>query len=123
MEPTNRNRKGSIPVPPSAAMPEEIKMPVDAPIVEDEAPVVEEKVNSKPVEPDSTVAVKPIPKVGIKFVALRNGFWQNSRKSQGDEFYVPEMKKVGEWMQCVDPGLEKQHQLMIRERKLAAAGK
>jgi hypothetical protein len=99
-----------IPVPvaeetqPSVAMPSlDVPGPVQSP-----APVAQ--VKSAPV----------VPKKGIEVVVTRKGIWQGCRKHEGDVLFIPVMEKVGEWMKCVDPELEKQHIAMMKERKLSA---
>lgn len=72
--------------------------------------------SSKPKESDSIKTI-PNPKGKIDVEALRPGFFQNCRKVEGDKFSVSDMSKVGSWMKCVDPQLEKQHQVMIKEAK------
>ena len=54
---------------------------------------------------------------GIEVVALRKGFYNQLRISEGAKFTVTSMEKLGEWMRCVDPTIEKAHQKMIREKK------
>jgi hypothetical protein len=75
-----------------------------------------------PVSKQEESKSEPVPSA-IEVVALRNGFWKNSRKVEGDAFSVPSMEKVGEWMRCVDPKAEQLHQKMMRERKKSLAGK
>ena len=60
----------------------------------------------------------------IEVRAKRLGFYDNERKMVGDVFTVPSMDMVGNWMECVDPELEKIHQEMMveRKRKLKASG-
>jgi hypothetical protein len=60
------------------------------------------------------------PKKGIEVIALRPGFFQQQRKVEGDKFTVVDMSKVGTWMKCVDPVLEKQHQSKMKEQKSVA---
>lgn len=58
----------------------------------------------------------------IEVEALRDGFIRNERKVKGDVFTVADMSRVGTWMKCTDPVLEKQHQKMMIERKKQIAG-
>ena len=69
-------------------------------------------------------AAKPIqkPKGKIEVRALRAGFIYNHRKFEGDVFQVDSMEKVGTWMECTDPKMEKLHQEMMKEKKKLAGG-
>lgn len=86
--------------------------------------------NTAPKSSDSEFVIKkdedvpaPAPKKkGIEVVALRAGFYKQSRKVEGDKFEVPDMSRVGSWMQCLDPVLEKQHQASMKAKK-SEAGK
>lgn len=86
----------------------------------DESPKddVEKKPDSKPQESDS---LKKLPKSdgGIEVVALRAGFFKQSRKEEGDKFKVSKMKDLGSWMKCVDPKKEKDHQAFMKKKKEA----
>lgn len=62
------------------------------------------------------------PKAGrkpIEVVALRAGFVAQCRKVEGDVFTVPTMQHLGTWMKCTDANLEREHQLMMKQAKLA----
>lgn len=64
----------------------------------------------------------PAPKKSLKeieVVALRLGFYKQERKMEGDAFTVPSLDKVGTWMKCVDPQLEKQHLALQKQRNAA----
>lgn len=65
----------------------------------------------------SEVELSPAPKKAkaVEVVAIRAGFINNHRKKEGDVFMVPSMSKVGTWMRCTDPALEKEHQVMMKE--------
>ncbi len=71
---------------------------------------------AKAPEPSSVKVVAPS-KSGIEVVALRAGFFQNTRKSEGERFIVPSMDKVGTWMKCVDKKAEELHQEQIQKKK------
>jgi hypothetical protein len=75
--------------------------------------------SSEPKESDSVKVMPPPPKGGIEVVALRAGYYKCSRKVEGDIFSVPSMNKVGAWMKCVDPKLEQEHQVLLKESKKA----
>jgi hypothetical protein len=77
---------------------------------------VEEKIDSSSPMPDS-MKVVPVSVSGIKVVALRDGFYKNARKVEGNEFMVSDMSKVGSWMKCVDAKQEAEHQIMMKARK------
>lgn len=64
----------------------------------------------------------PKPNLGhkpIEVEAIAKGMWQQRRMMPGDRFFVPRMDKVGNWMKCVDPDLEKEHQALMKQRKQA----
>lgn len=73
-------------------------------------------VDSKPAMPDSEKIVKPASGV-IEVVALMPGFHANERFKEGDKFTIQSMKQLGDWMKCVNPELEKQHQELIKAKK------
>lgn len=56
---------------------------------------------------------------GIEVIALREGFFQNARKNEGDKFIVPSVDKLGSWMKCTDSGAEKLHQEALAKKKAA----
>lgn len=60
-----------------------------------------------------------IPKGGIEVVALRKGFYNNNRIIPGQRFRVSAMDKLGLWMECVDPTLEKERKKMLAGKKEA----
>lgn len=85
-----------------------------------EAKVEVSNVGSGAKAPESS-SVKTVAKhdSGIEVIAIRAGFFQNSRKNEGDRFIVPSMDKVGSWMKCTDSGAEKLHQEDMKQRKAA----
>lgn len=91
-----------MPIPPGVAQEEQV-----------EEAVVASSFSSKPAESDSVKVMPPLSKNGIEVMALRAGFFKNARKNEGDKFTVPSMSKVGTWMKCVDPILEKEHQALM----------
>jgi hypothetical protein len=93
---------------------------VEAPVV-NEAPKSEDPVIKEEGQ-GSNVILKPMP-VGIEVVAIRPGFFKNRRMNVGEIFTVKSMEKVGAWMKCTDPELEKQHQALAKKKKENAAGK
>lgn len=72
------------------------------------------------VPPEVEVASKPAP---IQVVALQAGFRGRTRVAPGTKFHVSDMSKVGEWMKCVDPKLEAQHQHAMKEKRDKAKAK
>lgn len=56
----------------------------------------------------------------IEVVALRNGFFAQERKVEGDKFVVPTMKQLGSWMRCLDPRIEKMHQDFLKAKRSKA---
>lgn len=99
MESEDQKGMPSLPVIPQAS----------APAAEAPAVVAQPIVAQPPIPP------KP-PKRGIDVIATRSGFIHNERKSEGDRFTVESMDKLGSWMQCVDPVMEKKHQEAMYER-------
>ncbi len=65
----------------------------------------------KPAESSKEVVRKP-----IDVIALRDGFFKQIRRKENDKFQVPSMDKVGKWMKCLDPALEKKHQEMMKAK-------
>ena len=116
-----------MPVPPSAPVsqaaslvPEEAAPP-EMPEVKPEAVQMEEVPKSdnpviKTEGEGSKIALKPMG-AGIEVVAIRPGFFKNRRMVAGDVFNVAAMEKVGDWMKCTNPELEKEHQAMMRKKK------
>jgi hypothetical protein len=56
----------------------------------------------------------------VRVKALRDGFYKQRRFKEGDEFTVPSLSKVGSWMKCLDPVLEKESQQLQKEKRKAA---
>lgn len=86
-----------MPAPPSVSTEEdvEIQMPV---------PPVVPRSHPKPIE----------------VVALREGFVRSERKKEGDVFTVASMQKLGSWMRCKDPKIQREHEAILLARKLKA---
>lgn len=83
-------------------------------------PELENPPEEKLVE-DSELEEQPLPVAKksskeIEVVALRLGFYKQERKMEGDSFTVPSLDKVGSWMKCVDPQMEKQHLALQKQR-------
>jgi hypothetical protein len=69
---------------------------------------------------DSNFSEKKIPlapKKGIEVVATMKGFYNQMRYREGDKFLIRSTEEFGEWFKCVDPALEKQRVLFIKEKK------
>ena len=49
---------------------------------------------------------------GIKVVAIQEGFYQQNRLSPGDEFEIKDMSRLGFWMRCLDPVIQKKHEAL-----------
>lgn len=73
-------------------------------------------IEKKPGDAANLVHVRANSK-GIEVRALRPGFYQNSRKVEGDIFTVPSLDRVGTWMECTDRTLEKKHQELMKQNK------
>ncbi len=69
----------------------------------------------------SEVAPAQAPKA-IEVIALRAGFFQRSRKAEGDKFSVSNFDQLGSWMKCVDPVLQKKHVANLKSLKDKRAG-
>lgn len=80
--------------------------------VEAPAPVIKDAG-----EMDSDVAMPLVPKSGIKVVATRKGFYNQLRVKEGDEFIIKDFSKIGEWMKCVDPALERKRVEFYKNKK------
>jgi len=81
---------------------------------EDEKPTIET------VESEVASNITPlVPSTGrIEVVAMRPGFFNQHRKAEGAKFSVPSIEKCGEWMQCVDPIMEKKRvEFFIKKKK------
>jgi hypothetical protein len=57
------------------------------------------------------------PSKGIEVVATGFGFYNQSRKREGDKFFVKGFEELGSWMICIDPVLEKQRQEFLNKKK------
>ncbi len=80
------------------------------------------KVEFGPKPSASNVEVKAV-KHGVEVIALRAGFFQQSRKVEGDRFVIPSPDRIGDWMKFADPKLEAKRQADIKAKKLAEANK
>jgi len=82
--------------------------------------------DSKPEE-SSSITKMPASGGGIEVIALRAGFFKQARKEEGDKFKVSKMENLGNWMKCLDPEQEEEHQDYIKakkkKKKLKEAGK
>lgn len=87
---------------------------LDAPSHELETPVPEIE---KPGEADSDVNIPIVPKSGIKVVATRKGFYNQSRIKEGHEFVIKDFSKIGDWMKCLDPVLERKRLSYYKKKK------
>jgi len=113
-----------MPVMPSVPAPafEEVSGEVDAASSSDDK-VVSKKPSTKPAESDSIKVLSPKKGKGIEVEAVRPGYFQCSRKVVGDRFVVSDESKLGSWMKCMDPAMEKEHQKMMQAKKENEAGK
>ncbi len=95
-------------------------------VVEEQNEVVEQPVPVKySTEPKESSSFKnvSIKKGKFEVIALRDGFVSNIRIPEGSVFTITDWAKLGSWMKCVDPQMEKQHQAEMKERKEKIAGK
>lgn len=83
-----------------------------------------EEVAKVDLEPrnDSTVKVKSH-KRGIEVMATRAGYFAQSRKAEGDRFFISDMSELGSWMQLMDSKAEAKRQANDKAKALAAAKK
>lgn len=70
--------------------------------------------NVKDVSPEIDPA--PPKSKTIEVIATRDGYINGHRIPTGMRFKVSSMEKVGEWMKCVDPKLELEHQKIMKEK-------
>lgn len=54
--------------------------------------------------------------VQVEVIALRDGFYQQNRIPEGKRFVVS-VEKLGSWMKCVDPVVQKQHERNMAVKK------
>lgn len=73
-----------------------------------------------PGKSESNTIVSKISKSGIEVVAVRKGFYNQHRKKEGEKFIVSSIEKMGEWMRCVDPIMEKERQKFFGDKKKKA---
>lgn len=78
-------------------------------------PVAPEQ-SGEAVDQEEMPVPKPVERP-VEVIAVRAGVFRRCRRGPGDKFTVPSFDLLGEWMKCVDPRLEKQHQANIKERK------
>ena len=98
-----------------------IAMPVPGELQEKAEKGPEAKVSDS-VKLESSANEASIVKVssrkgGIAVVAIYPGFYENVRREIGAKFFVPSLDKVGSWMKCKDPDAEKQHQVLLKQKK------
>ena len=70
-----------------------------------------------PSQPNSVRTILPS-KGGIEVVALRNGWYNHSRRKEFEKFFVSNMDALGTWMKCTDPKAEEQHQETMLKNKV-----
>lgn len=81
---------------------------------------VESKPNIYSVEGSISNKIKAplVPSNGkIEVVAVRNGFFNQHRKAEGDKFFVPKIESLGDWMKCIDPVMEKERVKILKAKK------
>lgn len=71
------------------------------------------------IVPPTPPPPKAMPKP-IEVMAIRPGFYAPHRKNPGDIFTVPSFKKLGSWMKCTDPKIEREHQANQTKLRRAA---
>ena len=80
-----------------------------------------EEVAKVDLEPrnDSTMKVKSH-KRGIEVMATRAGYYGQSRKAEGDRFFITSEEELGSWMQLMDPKAEQKRQASDKAKAAAA---
>lgn len=71
-----------------------------------------------PSKNDSVIEVTKMRSSGIEVIANRKGFYNQRRLVTGDKFKVKNFEALGEWMNCVDPVIEKQRVKVLQEKKV-----
>lgn len=79
--------------------------------------VLEKPQLNDPEKNDSVVTVANMSQSGIKVVATRKGFYNQTRISEGQSFIIRSFEEVAEWMSCVDPIIEKKRIQFIKDKK------
>lgn len=98
---------------------DQVQMPT-IPIV-DEGSAGAQNLKPKIVDPssnDSEIDIPLVPKSGIEVVATRKGFFNQDRKKAGSTFTVLKFEELGEWMECVDPAIEKKRVEFFKKKKM-----
>ena len=63
------------------------------------------------------VKIPQAPKGGIQVIATREGFFNQMRTKKGTKFIVPKIESLGEWMECIDPVMEKERIRQMNKKK------
>lgn len=66
-------------------------------------------------QPEAQVPVNLAPLIKVR--ATRAGFYENFRVKAGREFSVKGVGQLGDWMECLDPELEKTHRLKMKQKR------
>lgn len=74
-------------------------------------------INNPEGDNRSVISIPETPKTGIEVRASRDGFYNQSRYAEGQTFIVSDWSKVGMWMVCVDPFLEKKRLQLLKDKK------
>lgn len=73
------------------------------------------------VNPDTlnkaNIDIPKFPKGGIEVVAIRKGFYNQTRIDVGKKFKVKKKEDLGEWMECVEFDLERERVKILKEKK------
>lgn len=68
--------------------------------------------------PATEVKVSLPPTKGIRVVATRKGFYNQMRYKDGDQFLIRSEADFGEWMKCLDPGMEAKRLKFYEQKRL-----
>ena len=93
---------------------------VNTPTPELQAPVHEEEkviIESAEEVISSNVDIPVVTSNGIEVVAVRGGFFNQQRLSEGAEFKVKKFEQLGEWMKCKDKALERKRVEFFKNKK------
>ena len=99
------------------SLPGELDITPEAEVVEKPAQDDEKPDYVDPEKNDSVIDIPEFPKTGIKVVATQKGFYNQKRINPGEEFTVKTKKRLGSWMKCLDPAIEKKRVEFFKNKK------
>ena len=87
-------------------------LPGEIPIVNDKPEYITPDTNN-----NSVVNVPKFPTKGIEVVAMRKGFYNQKRISEGEKFICKKKEDLGTWMKCLDFDLERERLKFFKDKK------